>query len=695
MTTAFWVAALAVAALWPARLAGPLDGAPLDTSSQACIIGVLLPIAVWLAPGVFRRRATTVLIATLLVWKAFTAAVLVQDGWCLRFTSPVPIFVGDVRVPHSWDIRADWRQASPRCSAIMTAGYRQLEEFPAWFYNLPPSNFQQPAELTERPPFVTPAFELDGYVSVGESGRLSLIAGEDVTFTTTIDQQPVDRTQLASGITVMPGLHAVALDGQLVKSHWSLEPRWNDADLWRGLLATVAPPRAIDGWFRPWGGYVPAVMLLLILALALRDIVARANDRRALAWTAGAVVVLVTLSISRYEPLIRIAPIVFAAVLVLRLPDRLRTTWGAGLLIGVPFLASLVALHASEAGVFTWYSIGDDWWMFQRYAYRIYLQGFWLEGGEKTFWFQPLYRWIAGALHLIFGDSSIGELFWDAAAAVVGAMFAFRVTLLAASFRWAVAAAVITLVLFTAGPSWYLFGRGLSELTSMGLIYAAALCAMSSRERGPWLALAAGLLAVLGFLARLNNLPCALAVAAFALPQHVPASWWWRPKSWLSGAARSVALGVFGAMAIGLWLFTARTYYYTGVPSMLHGTQAGFLSVWQTTPEGGTPLTNLIGSVLMVVTMSEPPRLEPRALPILGGVVAAILALCGVRRFRELPLNLCVFGLAGIAGAFVARGSAYPGRFSIHLIPVTVALSVCAMAFLIRRWRTAPPRLTV
>ncbi len=52
-------------------------------------------------------------------------------------------------------------------------------------------------------------------------------------------------------------------------------------------------------------------------------------------------------------------------------------------------------------------------WMFQRWAYRIYLQGYWLHGGELTFWFQPFYRWIAGALHLVFGDSSMGEFWWD------------------------------------------------------------------------------------------------------------------------------------------------------------------------------------------------------------------------------------------------------------------------------------------
>ena len=104
------------------------------------------------------------------------------------------------------------------------------------------------------------------------------------------------------------------------------------------------------------------------------------------------------------------------------------------------------------------------------------------------------------------------------------------------------------------------------------------------------------------------------------------------------------------------------------------------------------PLENVIGSVLMVLTMNDPPRLDPRALPILIGVAAAILGLAGVRRFRELPLNASLLCLAGLAGAFVARGSAYPGRFSIHLIPVTVALTVCAVRLVLARPPQTPHR---
>jgi len=38
----------------------------------------------------------------------------------------------------------------------------------------------------------------------------------------------------------------------------------------------------------------------------------------------------------------------------------------------------------------------------------------------------------------------------------------------------------------------------------------------------------------------------------------------------------------------------------------------------------------------------------------------------------------------------VVRGSTYPGRFSIHMVPVTVSLAACAVAILLKRDRQAP-----
>jgi len=75
-----------------------------------------------------------------------------------------------------------------------------------------------------------------------------------------------------------------------------------------------------------------------------------------------------------------------------------------------------------------------------------------------------------------------------------------------------------------------------------------------------------------------------------------------------------------------------------------------------------------------------------------AGFAAAVLGILRVWLFRDLPLNVTVFCLSAVAGAFVARGVAYPGRFSTHLIPVTVTLTVCALSLLTRRFAPAARR---
>lgn len=683
VTTALWAALLALAALWPARLAGALDGAPLDSIAEVVLIGAVLPLSICLAPAVLKRRWPRAAIVALIVWKAFMAATLVQDGWCLRFTSPVAIFLDDLRVPHSWDVRADWRNNPPRCSAVMTRAYPTQNEFPAWFYNLPPGNFQFPSQPQDQPPFVTPAVNLDGFLTVQREGVLAMASGEGVHIETAIDGRTITPGDLKTGVRVGPGAHRVVMAGTLSGANWSLMPTWNGDDLFARNIATVEAPGSLDGWVRPWSRYITPLLLLSIIALAVTEIAARASQPLAILWTVGASTALALIGIFAPVITVRTAPLLLAAVVSLPLRRHLRNAWGALLLVGVPFFALVTAFHARDAGVFTWYSVGDDFWMYQRYAYRIFMQGYWLEGGQPTFWFQPLYRWIAGALHMMFGDSSVGEVLWDAACILASTMLAFVVTRATAGFRWAVAAMVVVLVVLMLGPLWYLVGRGLAELSSMGLISAGALFALRGRT-GSWrFILLAGLSATLAFYTRLNNLPMVMAVIAFAWPLRQQARDLWTPRRLLRRVSYRVVFGVAGVIAIGLLLFAARTWYYTGVFSLLYGTQASARSVWQTTDEGITPLQNVTGSFLMVLTMTDPPRFDPRGLPIMLGLVSAILAVARIRPLDRLPLGAVLLCLAGFVGSVVARGSAYPGRFSAHVIPVACALTVSGMALLV------------
>jgi hypothetical protein len=587
-------------------------------------------------------------------------------------------------VPHAWDVRADWRSAEPACSAIMTRSYPAIDRFPVWFFNLPPADPKETPRDTDRPPLATLELNLEGVLDARAPGVLRIEVGDDMQVEGRIDDAIVSAADLAKGVDVGAGVHRVAIESHLTGERWRLVPTWNRNDLWRAGVATLAEPTAVDRRMRPWGRYVPTVLVVALVGVSLWSAARRVTVSVAAYAVAMSAIVIAVRAVGPSWA-VRAFPLLLATAVVLPWPRRVANLSGMRWLIVVPFLTLIVAIGIPQVGAVTLYSGGDDWWMFQRFAYRIVMQGYWLEGGTPTFWFQPLYRWIAGVLHVVFGDSSAGELFWDAACLLTAACFAFHLTRQMAGFRWGLGAAILTLAVFTLGPGWYLIGRGLSEISSAGFIYGGALLALRGRNGSVLASAAAGVLAALGFFARLNNLPMTLAVAAFAWPARKPIADLWPPARAWRGASRPVLLGVLAGVAAGLWLFTARTWYYTGVASMLFGTQAGTLSVWQPTDQGGSALENIVGSVLMVLTMNDPPRFDVRAIPVFAGAVVAVLGLLRVKPFDRLPFNAVVLCLAGLSGALVARGTAYPGRFSIHLVPVTVALFVSAIALLRNR----------
>lgn len=677
-----WCTVGVAGVLWPGTVAGPLDGAPLDGRAEALVIGLLLPALLCWNPALLDRLLVRSLCVALLAWKVLGGGLLIQDGWCLRFVTPEPVFVGGVTTPRAWDVRADWFSHEITCSAVMTRGYPSDGAFPAWFINLAPASFISAPRPEERPPLMTVAADVTGYLQPSSPGALALRVGADTRARVVVNGRDVTAEALGAGAALEPGLHHVSIASELSGSAWALVPTWNGRDLFRSTIATREPPRRLDRFVRPWGRYVAAVFVLAILGVALRALVADVRHGTVLAWVA-LVPAAAALAQAVSPSALRWFSVLPLALVLLRLPPRAQTMPVALLLVGSAWLSLAAAAGWESIGEFTLYSGGDDWWMFQRYAYRIFMQGYWLEGGQPVFWFQPLYRWIAGALHMVFGDSSVGELFWDAACALVGAAFAFEVTRARAGYRWGVVAATTTLAVFGLGPTWYFFGRGLSELSSMGFVYGAAIMAIRARPRHSLtMALGAGSLAVLAFYARLNNLPMALGVACFAWPLAAEAGTLRAPRTWIAAASRPVVAGVLVAMCAGVYLFAARTYYYTGRFDMLHGTQAGLLSLWGTGGGVAGWTASVMDSILMAVTLNDPARFDVRALPVMIGVAAAALGLAGVRPFSKLPLGASCFCLASLAGSLVARGSAYPGRFSIHVIPAAVAIAACAASLI-------------
>ncbi len=108
-----WRVAAIVALLWPSRLSGILDGAPLDTLPEALLLGPVAVALAWLHPSALRSRLMRAAVIAILVLKIGAAFSVQQEGWCLTFTPPKPMVRDSTGKPHAWDIRADWRVERP------------------------------------------------------------------------------------------------------------------------------------------------------------------------------------------------------------------------------------------------------------------------------------------------------------------------------------------------------------------------------------------------------------------------------------------------------------------------------------------------------------------------------------------------------------------------------------------------------
>jgi hypothetical protein len=676
--TALWAFAAMAALAWPSRIAGPLDGFPLDGVAKAVLIGVLFPSLLWFHARFVRTRFARTLVVVLLASKAVGAAALAPDGWCVRFEPQRPL-VRDARspVPHSWDVRADWLADEPACSAIMRRAYTGIGEFPVWFFNLPPAGDDFPLP-EDRPPGARTRMSVSGFLHVDRPGVVRVEMTREMGTTAYVDGVVV-----GDGTTLSAGTHRVWVDGVLSGEVWRFIPTWNGGDLWATTIATVRRPSAIDLASRPLGGWIVSALVLALLGAWTASFARAVGSWVAIAWSVAAGAALAWLGAYNVGDA-QWGVCALAGAAALPLPSRTKNVRGAFVLVGIPWLALIVANRIGQVGRFIFYTAGDDFWSYQRFGYRIVMQGYWLEGGTKVFYFQPFYRWMGGLLHLAFGDSSVGEVYWDAACLLATALLSFYVTRRAAGFRWGLAAAAATLGVVSLGAPWGLVGRGLSEITSAGFLYVGAFMAVRSRRGSAIHAALAGVFATLAFYTRLNNLPMAIAVACFGLSLAVPARCVWTPWGWGRRMCWRTPAIVWAVLAAGLTFFAWRNWHYSGVFSVFYGTQRNIVALWQPGITVRALALKIADSVAMVLSVHDPPAFDWHALPVPVGALAAVLAILGAPKLRDLPAAGVFFFLFGISAAFVARGWTYQGRFSVHVIGITCALATAAAANALR-----------
>jgi hypothetical protein len=465
-------------------------------------------------------------------------------------------------------------------------------------------------------------------------------------------------------------------------------PLWNSGDLFEALSTAVGPTTALDRFGLRTAAWLSSAVVLLLFALWIGSALMDARPTPIMIGAAAGMAVCAGwLALGGDSTPARLAAVPLAAAAFVPVPRRLRNGRGVWLLAGVPWLALIAGRGLRQIGAFTLYRLGDDTLDYQRFAYRIFKEGFWLEGGQTLFWNQPLYRWIAGALHTCYGDSSVGELFWDGFAILVCAMLAYHIARRMAGFRAGLVAAVAALLTVALGPNVYMLGRGLSEMAAAGWLAMAALFLMRARAGATRFAITAGCFGVLAFLTRLNHLPLVIGLVAllFPLPRLSRRFAGW--PAWFHAIPAREATVYLTVLAIGVAGFIARTWYYTGEVSFFAGTtrvhNATGLGLTISSLWSPAAWRSALDSVLMIVTETDPPSFDPRALLVIAGVGWAVLWLVRAPVAVRIPAGFAIVCLSALAAGFFVRGMAYPGRFSIHLIPIAVAIAVGAFAMLL------------
>lgn len=327
-----------------------------------------------------------------------------------------------------------------------------------------------------------------------------------------------------------------------------------------------------------------------------------------------------------------------------------------------------------DIGRVSLFSLSDDWRTYQNFAREIFVGGDFWHRGEPIFFYQPLYRYVVGLLHVFFGQAMVAQNFLDVWAVLVTSGILLSLSLsLTGSLPAAFFAPWLYLTLELGGAFRHHIGRGLQEHTAMLFIMLTVWIMFSKKECTWKRAVGGGLLAASGFYLRMDHLGV-LAAAGIVRVLHplggLGAAW----KGWKEAFLRQrkkiflfwiLLLSAFISVPLrnwimgGAWVFTH--------PQNLN---ALWCYSWSCTLENFYKLL-----LTYEPNMSSPALLAalPTALVLFFGTFFGIVALIyrrGPLSFFPLGLGILLLGL--IVPYFWVRVVAYPPRFSIHLLPLAV-----------------------
>jgi hypothetical protein len=681
----------------PSGVEALFDGLPLSRKPEVWVAAAILPFLLILGRKFLRLKAAAWILAALAALKLGLFLLCPASGWEMRvYASPQAKEQGAWEQTYASILR-------PGVSQILDKPLSKGREFPIEWMN----------RLQDRNNLWL-GVELTGFMRLPQNAGLALMAsGCRAAKAWVTDRHGHKRKiplvpDMAAAATLIPeilpqGRGKVSVYLEYQKGNWTLlpimllpgkivRPVFKQGILWRspsclhtpdwslslmGLLSQVMDYGFL-GWLGAWCLWCAAALWrskILNIPIMILSLAAVILPR------------LMHLWVSSPDKLAPLAWGVFGAGgLLAGLLIWRRRDWPSGdgslaqavlLVLGPGVLSYFLELWSGQLASMSFYSLGDDWLTYQNFAREIFVNGDWAHLSRPVFHLQPLYRYMVGILHLVFGQSPLAQNLLD-----VWAMLGAGALIAAVGCKMKLSPMVLALGVWLyfsveLGTNLHThLGRGLQEHVAMLFMMLTAWAAAKSAlkiARPAWKSLAgAGLLAALAYWLRQDHLGVLAGLGLLALPHSRGAavSAW---RELVAGAYnwRRSLLGFWAVLAMAVLAVALRNWAVGGHFTLTAPGNLAFLT--------GLSLGDILGNFRVLLLASQSFWQWP-ALVLVPGALAGIAALVVRPAFLQeypLALGICLAGL--LAPCLVVRLTAYIPRWSIHLLPLAV-LSLCYVA---------------
>jgi len=687
----------------PSGVEAGFDGLSWSQPLEYLALAVAFPFLTLFAWRFLCRRAVIITLAALLALKLALAFYAPRSGWNMYvYASPETMAQG------RWQ-RTYTTLVYPYVSEVFRSPLYHRLEFPIEWKTV--YGYE-----TERPYL---GVALTGFLRLPPDARLAIVAtgledgwakaaaasGEEWEIPVVGSLESAAQTSYETLPSAVARVNALLVYGE---GNWSLQPVFVFADGTLGdLHGRGVMWQTMDGALMPqWAGMalrtvgrvidvVLIAFLLLWLIWGLRQRMLRRELDHALILFAimGCWMPHILKSVFPSKsavPVLGVSLLITGALLILWLLWRLRgsLTSEAGaralpmvalLVLGAPLLFFYAASLDSEAGRIQIYTSGSDPLTYQVFARQIFVEGDLWHRADAVYAYQPLYRYLVGLLHLLFGQSSAAQNMLDVWS-VVGAMMAL-VSLggwLRIAPVFSLAGAVLYLAIGWLTPFNILLGAGMQEYAAMLFVMLTAWSAGQRAFLGWRKILLTSLCGVCGLLLRNDHLGVLGAAALLAIePVQGGLRRAWAALFW--GAIKQWKMVFIPGAAIlsGLLLQALRNYLLGGV-FVVNQTQ-------NTTSGWYHRIGERIGGVLLILNSGLSaeffsPGLVFVALVLWAGTLAGTIALVWRRgALARYNLSLAIMLFALLLPYLFFKPTATPPRWSIHLLPLA-ALSLSALA---------------